>query len=86
MSAELRSDVRFRKVFGEGLIIRQDAAEVLGLNPTGARIVELVGTGAPETEIVAALCQEFEVDEAQARDDLRRFIDELAEAGVVVRE
>lgn len=83
MSWTAARDVRFRRVLDEAVVIRQDAAEVLGLNGVGARVFELARGGASEDEIVQRLAEEHEIGEADVRGDVRRFLVELVEAGVL---
>jgi hypothetical protein len=54
------------------------------LNETGTRIWEMVQQTADEEEIVAALLREYEVEEQMARAEVRRILDELIEAQLIV--
>lgn len=85
MSLKLARDVRCRRIFGDMVVVRQDAAEVLGLNPVGARILELAGEGRGEEEVAAILTREFTVDGQAARADVAAFVEELLEIGVIER-
>lgn len=80
---ELRSDVRFRLVGGEAVVVRQEAAEVLVLNEVGARVLDLVGRRRPVAEIIAALCAEFEVAPELAAAEVTAFLGEIAAAGLI---
>ena len=57
-----RSDVRYRRVAGEGVVLLQDANEVLALNEVAARILEHVGAGLTMPDIVDRLLEEFEAE------------------------
>lgn len=85
MSWKLARDVRFRRVFDEAVIVRQDASEVLGLNHVGLRILELIRDGASESDMIATLTAEFEVEPEVLREDLPAFVDELVASGVIER-
>jgi hypothetical protein len=76
-------DVRFRNLAGEGLVVRQAASEVLVLNEVGIRVLELLDAGIPLAQVRTALCAEFAVDEDTAATDVRRYVTELIEAGVI---
>jgi len=54
------------------------------LNETGTRIWEMVQQTADEEAIVAALLREYEVEEQMARAEVRRILDELVEAQLIV--
>lgn len=78
-----RRDVRFRHIGGEAVVVRQDAPEVLVLNPVGARVLELLAGGEPLGAVGARLAAEFAVAPAEAEADARAFAAELASAGVL---
>jgi coenzyme PQQ synthesis protein D (PqqD) len=54
------------------------------LNETGTRIWEMVQQTADEEAIVASLLREYEVEEQMARAEVRRILDELIEAQLIV--
>lgn len=54
------------------------------LNETGTRIWEMVQQTADEEAIVAELLREYEVEEQMARAEVRRILDELIEAQLIV--
>jgi Coenzyme PQQ synthesis protein D (PqqD) len=83
MSFALRPDVRYRVLLNEAVVIRQDAAEVLGLNWVGARVLELIDQGLTESETRDRLAQEFDVAPDRLQADVQTFIAELIELGVV---
>lgn len=76
-------EVRYRIVDGEAVVVRQRAGEVMVLNPTGARILELVDGERPVAGIVEALGEEVEAARATLEVDVAAFLRELAEAGVL---
>ena len=52
-------------------------------NETAAFIVDRLKTETTEDEIVTALTSEYEVDELQARRDVRRIIEQLEHIGAI---
>lgn len=86
MSLRLRTDVRYRVVADEAIVIRQRAAEVLVLNEVGARILELLESAPSLDELVRALAAEFEAEPEVLRADAEAFLSELTEAGVLEEE
>lgn len=80
----LRSDVRFRRIEDEGVVLVQDNNEVLGTGTVGTRLLELVDGKTGLDRIVDRLLQEFDVDRSRLEADVERFVGELAAAGVLV--
>ncbi len=80
----LRSDVRFRRIEDEGVVLVQDNNEVLGTGTVGTRLLELVDGRTGLDRIVDRLLQEFDVDRPRLAADVERFVGELAAAGVLV--
>lgn len=78
-----RADVRFRIIDREAVILRQRAGENLVLNDVGSSILAWVDAGLAVSEIEARLPQEYDVEKDDAIRDLRIFLDELTEAGVI---
>jgi len=76
-------DVRYRILDGEAVVIRQGAAEVLGLDPVGSRILELLEGERTLEEVVDLLEEEFDAARAELERDAAAFLGELAEAGVI---
>jgi hypothetical protein len=56
---------------------------MIRMNKTGKRIFELLMAGKTEAETVAQLTEEYEVEEATARENVRAFVEKLRGAGVL---
>lgn len=70
----------FREVADEGgLVVVPSASKVEVLNPVGAKIYSMLDGTHTRDEIVAAIVEEFDVDEDRARADLQAFLDQLRE-------
>jgi hypothetical protein len=78
-----RSDVRFRKVASEGIIVQQSSAEVIAVNEVGARVMQLMEKPKRLSEILETMSDEFDVDETRLREDVVSFLTELMDAGVI---
>ncbi len=78
-----KSDVRFRRVADEGVVLVQDANEVLALNEVGASILEHIGNGLTVPDIVERLWEEFDADRNELEADTAEFVRELLESGVI---
>jgi len=66
------------------VLLNLQTKRYFSLNETGTRIWEMVQQTAGEDAIVEALLEEYEVDEPTARTEVRRIIDELIEAQLIV--
>ncbi len=80
----LRSDVRFRRVADEGIVLVQDHNEVLGVSAVGIRVLELVDGKTGLEALVERLLSEFDVERERLEEDVRGFVAELVAAGVLV--
>ena len=81
-----RSDVRYRTIDGEAVVLRQDAGETLVLNEAGAVILDRLAQGRLPAEVAAELVATFEVEPARALADVMAFAAELEAAGVLEPE
>ena len=79
-----RDDLRYRIIDGEAVVVRQEAAELIVLNETGARILELLDGARSVAHIVDTMAQEFQVSRADLERDVLSFVQELAELGAAV--
>jgi hypothetical protein len=77
------ADVRYRRVGDESVVLRQRAAEVLGLNEVGGRLFDLLDGETPVAGLLARLAEEFEVERAPLASDVLAFLSRLVEVGVV---
>ncbi len=78
-------DVRYRVIDGEGVLIRYDTGEILGLNEVGTRLFVLIDAETPAREVIERLADEFDVDRKQLEPDILAFFEELLSAGLIVR-
>ncbi len=78
-----RPDVRYRRIEGEAVVLRQSAAEVLVLNGVGGDVLDLADGRRPVSEWVDALVREYGADRAVVARDLLEFAAEAAEAGLL---
>ena len=66
------------------VLLNLQTKRYFSLNETGTRIWELVQQTADEETIVATLLREYEVDEPMVRSEVRRILDELIEAQLIL--
>jgi hypothetical protein len=66
------------------VLLNLQTKRYFSLNETGTRIWEMVQQTAEEEAIVATLLSEYDVNEPLARSEVRRILDELIEAQLIV--
>ena len=74
-------DVRYRIIDGEAVVVRQDAAEIVVLNETGARVLELMDGILSVAAIVDTIAEEFDAPYPDIERDVMAFIGELMDLG-----
>jgi hypothetical protein len=78
-----RPDVRYRRIEGEAVVIRQSAAEVLVLNGVGASVLDLADGSRPVSAWIDVLALEFGADRETVARDVLEFAAEAEEAGLL---
>jgi hypothetical protein len=81
----LAPELAWQTIDGEGVVVDLPRRRMLGLNPTASFIWERVGQ-ASEDDIAAEMARAFEVEPAQARDDVRAFLAEIEARGFLKRD
>ena len=67
---KLRSDIRHSRVGDEGVILRQDDAEILVVNDVAARIIELIDSKRTLDDVINILEEEYEIDRSILTNDV----------------
>lgn len=78
-----RADVRYRRIEGEAVVLRQSAAEVLVLNGVGAAVLDLADGLRPVGEWIDALALRYGADRETVARDVLEFAGEAEEAGLL---
>ena len=77
-------DTAFRQVGDEGgLVVLPGRAEVKVLNPVGIAVFSLLDGSRDVDTLAATIAGEFEIDLAQAREDVIAFLTELQREGML---
>ena len=76
-------DLRFRRIDDEAVVVRQRAGEVLVMNETAARLLELADGRTSVADWVEVLAGEYEVDREALERDVLAFALDLAEEGML---
>lgn len=85
---KIKDNLKLREIAGESIVLLQgekgsDMTRVLALNPSSRFLwEELKGRDFTLDDIVSLLCSHYDVDEARARDDARKWLDQLADLNV----
>ena len=78
-------DVVFRDLAGEAGILNLATGTYFGLDQTGTRIWQLIGEHGSTARVIEAMLAEYDVDEAQLRQDIDSLIEKLESNGLVVK-
>ena len=78
-----RSDVRYRHIEGEAVVVRQSSAEVLVLNEVGASVLDLADGERDVRGWIDALSEVYDTDPAVLARDVLAFAAEMEEAGLL---
>jgi Coenzyme PQQ synthesis protein D (PqqD) len=81
-----RSDVLVRPVGDESVLLNLKTETYFGLDPSGARIWDVLLESDSIESACDALVAEFEVDRGQLHSDMEEFIDALIQWELVVIE
>lgn len=73
----LTSQVRYRAVDDEGVLVHLENGRVIVVNEVGLFIVQQLDSPKTHQELVIAIAWEFEVTEKQAAADLELYLAEL---------
>ncbi len=76
--------VVFQLVDGQAVLVNPERGKVQVINEVGARIWEGIDGLRTVAQIAELICQEFEVQPAQAQTDVLNFLRLLAEKGLCV--
>lgn len=81
------ADSAYRAVGDEGgLVVLPIRSEVKVLNPVGSKIYSMLDGSHTEREIVDAVVNEFDIAPDEAERDLREFLKELEQHGMLAVE
>lgn len=85
LAANIRvPDSVLMRAVGEDLVLlNMNAENYYGLNPVGARLMQLAQTGATLNEIVGGLLDEFDVGRERLEADVRSVAADLIAAGLL---
>ena len=77
------SDVLFKDVGGEAVVLNLETGKYYGLDEVGARMWTLLNEKKQVKEVYQALVKEFEVSTDQLEHDLLSLVNQLANNGLL---
>ena len=85
---KIKKGFLLREVDGTAIVVAVGAAArefngMITLNSVGAFLWREIDKGATESDLVAALLNEYEVEEAVAAKDVSAFVYKMREAGIL---
>lgn len=76
-------DVLVQELAGEAVLLNLKTEQYLGLDAVGSRMWSVLTTSSSIQASADALLAEYEVERPRLEDDMRKFIDQLLEHGLV---
>ena len=78
------TDVIFRELEGEGVLLDLASGRYFGLNAIGTRVWTFLAAGATIDDAIAAIAAECDADGEQVERDIDDFLEALAARGLLV--
>ena len=80
-----RTGLPYQEIQGKCVVVAPARREMHELDETATFLWSALAKAATIADLSAALCEEYEVEPAEADRDVRRFVASLEEKGLVVR-
>lgn len=78
-----RPEIAWRVIDGEAVVVHPRAGLVFPFNPVATRCWELADGTRTLEEIIAVVTEEFDAPGAQIAEDVRRFVQDLQQKGLL---
>ncbi len=75
--------VLFRDLDGEAVLLATESGKYFGLNEVGTRMWSLLRLHGNVEAVCDSLLAEYDVSEEHLREDIARFVDTLADRGLI---
>lgn len=82
----LDTNIRFRRVADEGVVVDQRSAEIMVLSELAIRTLELIRETESRDQVIHFISKEYDASEEQVRSDFLTFLDELSSRGMLLTE
>jgi coenzyme PQQ synthesis protein D (PqqD) len=83
VNIRIPDDVVFRVLGDEAVILNLASGVYFGLDTVGTRMWQLMSEHGSTDKVIAAMLDEYAVEEGQLRSDLDKLIEQLSEKGLV---
>ncbi len=80
-----RAGLPFQEIHGQAVIVAPAKRELHEFDETATFLWSVLAKDVTVADLVAAMCGEYEVDEATAEKDIREFVATLEQKELVVR-
>ena len=77
------TDIRYRRLGEEGILVKQTEGEVLALNDVGVRVLELLEIPTSISDLLDTLVLEYAVERATVERDVENYLQKLLAVGVI---
>ncbi len=78
-------DVLFQSLGEDMVLVHLGTNSIFSLNPTAARVWEILKTGCNRTELLARMAEEFDVSKDELAKELNTFLSTLSREGLLQR-
>ena len=86
MPIHIPSDIAFRDIAGEAVVLNLSTGIYFGLDAVGTRIWHLLAEHGSSEPVVNALLAEYDAEEGRLRRDVEALIQQLLDKGLVARD
>lgn len=88
---KLKAGIIISEINGEFVAVPSGEASkafngMIRMNKTAAFIAKMLQNGADEAEVVSAICSDYDVDEAIAKEDYQAITSQLDQLGLIEHE
>ena len=80
---KMLENIAWRILEGEAVVLNVDSGRYYTLNPSSTLIWKRITEGDDVESVVAALCEEYEVEPKLARTDIMQQLDQWLESGLI---
>lgn len=74
------SDISARTIGGETIVLDLPSSQYFAITGVGSKVFQLLAEERTMDDLVAAILEEYDVDEARARTDVENFVERLRQA------
>lgn len=80
------TDVLTSDINGEIVLLNPETGDCYSLTGVGATVWQAMSDTTTLDDVVAGVCEHFDVEPERAREDAQRFVEQLIDEGLAVRE